>query len=31
MTQVDTLLERLLTIDRAGDVAPTAAALRRAA
>jgi len=31
MAQVDTLLERLLAIDRAGDVASTAAALRRAA
>jgi len=29
--QVDTLLEGLLAIDQAGDVAPTAAALRRAA
>ena len=31
LPQVDVLLERLLAIDRAGDVAPTAAALRRAA
>ena len=29
--QVEMLLERLLAIDRAADVAPTAAALRRAA
>ena len=29
--QVDMLLERLLAIDRAADVAPAAAALRRAA
>jgi 2-methylcitrate dehydratase PrpD len=31
LPQVDALCERLLAIDRAGDVAPTAAALRRAA